>query len=94
MTPKHPPPLDELTLTIRLTRESDTPNQWTSHCLELDILSAGKTPERALQAVAEAVRLVVDYCAPRTRLTPIEEMRRISAEVVSRATAANRKSPP
>mgnify|MGYP001582275381 CR=1 FL=1 len=57
-----PEVLDRITLTIELTREVDLPNQWTSHCLELDVISAGKTPEVALEAVAEAVRMVTTWC--------------------------------
>lgn len=52
-------------LTIELYQEPELPNQWVSKCVELDVLSGARTPERALEAVAEAVRMTVQYVAKR-----------------------------
>lgn len=48
-------------LTIEISRDPEHPKQWTSHCLELDVISAGMTPQTALEAVAEAVRMTIDW---------------------------------
>jgi hypothetical protein len=58
-TPSWPLPLSRIVLTIELTREADTPDQWTSHCLETDTISAGMTPCDALSSVAEAFEMMV-----------------------------------
>ena len=80
-------PLELIRLTIDLTREADTPNQWTSHCVDLDIFSAGRTPERALEAVAEAVRMVVDWCCSHAcDANGHAAMTRIVSEVAERKT--------
>lgn len=38
----------------------DVPGQWVGHCLELDILSVGTSPEHALAMTTEAVQMCVD----------------------------------
>jgi hypothetical protein len=48
-------------LTFELFVEPELPTQWASRCVELGILSGGMTPTRALEAVASAVRMTVDY---------------------------------
>jgi len=72
-------PLDELTLTVRLTREADTPDQWTARCLELGLLSVGATPEVAFREVAEFVRLMINYRSRQDQLPAIDVMRRLMA---------------
>ncbi len=47
-------------LTIDLGRDADmTEEPWISHCLELDVVSQGRTPQEAIEAVAEAVDMMV-----------------------------------
>lgn len=67
-------------LTIDISQEPDTPNQWTSHCIEIDVISAGLSPEHALEALAEAIRLTVQYEAKRRGLSSVETFSAISAE--------------
>jgi predicted RNase H-like HicB family nuclease len=47
--------------TIEVERDSEHPNQWVSTCKELDVISAAMSPGEALEAVAEAVRMVLTY---------------------------------
>lgn len=75
------PPLETIRLTIELTRDAETPTQWTSKCLELDVVSAGMTPERALEAVAEAVRMMVEYEVEHSSCSPSQAIDNIAAEV-------------
>ena len=78
-------PLETIRLTIDLTREADTPNQWTAACVEMDVISAGKTPEVALEAVAEAVRMVTRWCVEHAGdETARDAMTRIIEEVAER----------
>lgn len=47
-------------LTIDLGRTTDTTEEtWVSHCLELDTISQGRTPQEAIRAIAEAVDMMV-----------------------------------
>jgi predicted RNase H-like HicB family nuclease len=47
-------------LTIDLERAADTTEEtWVSHCLELDAISQGRTPQEAIEAIAEAVDMMV-----------------------------------
>ena len=48
-------------LTIEVFQEPETPNQWTARCEELDVISAHTSPEVAIEAVAEAVRMTLVY---------------------------------
>lgn len=47
-------------LTFELSQEPELPNQWVGRCVELDVFSASMSPLRALEATAEAVRMIVD----------------------------------
>lgn len=38
----------------------DVPGQWVGHCLDLDIVSAGTSPEHALEMVTEAVNECIE----------------------------------
>lgn len=68
-------------LSITLERDPEHPEQWTSICPELDVISAGTTPECALEAVAEAVRMVVQHRARRAGMTTEEAFERLAEEV-------------
>jgi predicted RNase H-like HicB family nuclease len=47
-------------ITIELERAEDmTEETWASHCLETDAFSQGRTPKEALEAIAEAVDMIV-----------------------------------
>lgn len=59
-------------LTIEISRDQEHPGQWTSHCIELDVISAGRTPHHALEAVAEAVRMTVEWRAKRDGATDVQ----------------------
>ena len=74
-----------ITLTIELTQEPDLPNQWTSRCVELDVISAAPDPEWALEAVAEAIRMTVRHEMRRRGLSAEEAFAAIAAEVAARA---------
>jgi predicted RNase H-like HicB family nuclease len=74
-------------LTIELKIEPELPNQWASRCVELDVMSAGKTPGTALEAVAEAVRMHVDYEVQRSGLTSIEAFEAIRVRALRREAA-------
>jgi hypothetical protein len=37
----------------------DIPGVWLSHCLNFDVISQGETPQHALEAVCEAVEMVI-----------------------------------
>jgi predicted RNase H-like HicB family nuclease len=42
-------------LVVLIEPAGDLPGQWVGHCLDLDIVSAGMSPEHALEMVTEAV---------------------------------------
>ncbi len=48
------------TLVVLVTRAEDVPGLWVSHCLNLDVISQGETLGAALDAVKEAVEMVLD----------------------------------
>lgn len=81
MEDERQPPLETIRLTIELTREADLPKQWTSVCLDLDIISAGRTPERALEAVAEAVRMMIDWEAKHSACSPSQAFANLAARL-------------
>ena len=48
-------------LTIELERATDTTEEaWTSHCLEIDVVSQGSTSQEAIEMVAEAIDMMVN----------------------------------
>ena len=47
-------------LTFELSQEPELPDQWVGRCVELDVISAGMSPLRTLEATAEAVRMIVE----------------------------------
>lgn len=48
-------------LTIELERATDmTEETWTSHCLEIDLVSQGSTPQDAIVMLAEAIDMMVN----------------------------------
>lgn len=71
-------------LTIELKIEPELPDQWVSRCAELDVLSGAKTPETALEAIAEAVRMTVQYEAKRCGLSTAEAFEAIRLRVLRR----------
>jgi hypothetical protein len=58
--------------------------QWTSHCLETDHISAGMSPEVALEAVGEAIRMMLRHEAKRYGISTSEAYVRIVAAVHAR----------
>lgn len=53
-------PGDATRLTIELERATDTTEEtWVSHCLEIDAVSQGSTPQDAIIAIAEAIDMMV-----------------------------------
>jgi predicted RNase H-like HicB family nuclease len=42
-------------LRVLIAPADDVPGQWVGHCLDLDIVSAGTSPEHALEMATEAV---------------------------------------
>ena len=70
--------------TIDVTPDPDHPMQWTSHCLETDHISAGMSPEVALEAVSEAARMVLLHEAKRQGIPTTEAYARIAADVRER----------
>jgi hypothetical protein len=71
-------------LTLEIFQEPELPNQWTSHCVELDIFSAAVKPEVAIEAVAEAVRMVLRHEMKRHGLSCTEAFEAIAREVAAR----------
>ena len=70
--------------TIDVTPDPEHPMQWTSHCLETNHISAGLSPEVALEGVAEAVRMVLHHDANRHGISYTEAYARIVSDVQER----------
>lgn len=81
-------------LTIDLEIEPELPNQWSSRCRELDVMSAGRTPEVALEAVAKAVRMLVKYEAKRCGLSTVEAFEAIRLRALRREASTMTPPPP
>jgi predicted RNase H-like HicB family nuclease len=47
-------------VSILVTRAEDLPGVWVSHCLNLDVISQGNSIREALEAVQEAVLMVLN----------------------------------
>ncbi len=65
-------------LNVFLTRAPDVAGQWVGHCLEVDVVSQGRSMKEAFEATREAVELVLldDLGAgrePTRRSAPREE---------------------
>lgn len=72
-------------LTLEIFQEPETPNQWTARCEELDIISANTSPEIAIEAVAEAVRMNLVYEMKRDGVSCVEAFAAIKARATLRA---------
>lgn len=48
-------------LTFEVAPDPEAPVMWTGRCVELDVVSAAMSPMMALEAIAEAVQMVVTY---------------------------------
>lgn len=59
-------PTNTLRVTIDVTQDPERPQTWVSRCLELGIVSAAESPEFAVEAIAEAVRMSLQYEAKRS----------------------------
>ena len=69
-------------LTLEIFQEPETPNQWTARCEELDVISAHTSPEVAIEAVAEAVRMTLVYEMKRRKgMSCVEAFEAIKARV-------------
>lgn len=73
--------------TIDVTPDPEHPIQWTARCLETDHISAGMSPEVALEAVGEAIRMVLRHEAKRHGISTAEAYARIVA--YARASAVD-----
>ncbi len=71
-------------LLLEIFQEAETPDQWTARCAELDVTSAHTLPEVAIEAVAEACRMTLQYEMKRRRMSCIEAFEAIRAEVAAR----------
>lgn len=76
--------IDSITLTVELTRDEYNPDIWVSRCVELDIVSFGSEPHTAFEALAEAIRMVVDHCVEHRNETPMEAIRGYASDVKAR----------
>lgn len=47
-------------LTVLVSRAEDLPGIWVSHCLNLDVISQGETIPEAIEAIKEAVLMVLN----------------------------------
>ncbi len=47
-------------LTVLVTRAEELPGLWVSHCLNLDVISQGETIPKAVEALKEAVLMVMN----------------------------------
>src|SRR5262245_5916267 len=43
-----------------ISPSQDVPGQWVAHCLNLDVLSQGNSPEHAREMLADAVEMVIN----------------------------------
>lgn len=68
-------------LTLEIFQEPETPNQWTSRCVELDVVSAAVAPEIAIETVAEAARMVLQGEMARTGTTCAQAFDAIASAV-------------
>ena len=48
------------TISVLVTRAKDLPGVWVSHCLNLDVISQGESIRGALEAIEEAVLMVLN----------------------------------
>lgn len=72
-------------LTIEVTKEPGiTTDLWVSHCIELDVISQAAKPEISIEAVAEAVRMVLQHEMKRRGMSCAEAFGAIAAEVAAR----------
>ncbi len=71
-----PRTLDNITLTVKLTRDEYTPDRWTSRCVELDIISAGSEPHTAFEALSDAISMSVDHRVKYRNETATEAIQR------------------
>ena len=71
-------------LTIDIDRDPEHPGTWVARCLELDVTSAASEPDRALVAVASAVRIATDLMTSQSGNSPLLEMTRRMKEVADR----------
>lgn len=62
-------------LSFDIYRDEQHPSQWTARCNELGLYSAGTSPEIAVEAIAEAVRMMVQFEMKRQGLSAVEVFR-------------------
>lgn len=60
------------------------PGVWISHCVELDVVSQHTKAEVAVEACAEAVRMILQSEMQRCGISATEAFAKIAAEVVQR----------
>ena len=61
-------------LRVLVTQAKDVPGQWIGHCLELDVVTQGDSPQHALEMTREAVVMVIGDDL-RNELNPFERSR-------------------
>lgn len=60
MTPSQSLPGKPCVLQVLVSRAPDVPGEWVAHCLNLDVISQGRSVREAIDAVCEAVTMVVE----------------------------------
>lgn len=88
--------MTEIRLTINIKPDPEHPTSWVATCLELGVVSASLTPQLALTALANAVRLVVNSVMDQRRMLNaadgIEVMREIAAGYASQCESEQPRS--
>ena len=51
--------MPELICTVVLKPATDVPGMWVAHCLDVDVVTTGRTADHALEMIREAVSMVV-----------------------------------
>lgn len=49
----------EYSFWVLVSRAEDVPGEWVAHCLDLDVVSQGRSLDHSLEALAEAVTMVL-----------------------------------